>query len=121
MAENNNGIYYFPQDKNAADMFDRLAEELGGVGALKPQQAIMLCDIVRNEGLKEKLRADIEKRGLGETARNGRQTYYRENKSVAALMKLMDQGRRSLQALGLIAKVKDQPDMTDDDGDFDAF
>lgn len=89
---------------------------------LRPQHAIMLADIVRGESLKEQLRADIAKRGMGEMAKNGRQTYWRENKSVATLMKLMDQQRRTLQALGLIAKDKNQP-VTDDDEDdgFDRF
>jgi len=38
------------------------------------------------------------------------------------LMKLTDQQRRTMQALGLIAKQKDQPeDPENDDGDFDNF
>lgn len=115
------GARYFPDDPAAAQRFDQLANEMGGEN-LRPQHAIMLADIVRGESLKEQLRADIAKRGMGEMAKNGRQTYWRENKSVATLMKLMDQQRRTLQALGLIAKDKNQP-VTDDDEDdgFDRF
>lgn len=115
------GADFFSDDKLAAQRFDALAEELGGPDVLRPQHAILIADIVRNEDLKQKLRDDIVKRGLGETARNGRQSYWRENKSVSLLMKLVDQQRRTMQALGLIAKQKDQPDESDDNGDFDNF
>ena len=116
------GKDYFPGNENAAQRFDALVEELGGFDTLRPQHAILIADVVRNEDLKQQLREDIAKRGLGEMARNGRQTYWRENKSVSMLMKLTDQQRRTMQALGLIAKQKDQPeDPENDDGDFDNF
>ena len=115
------GAAYFPNDVRAAEQFDALAEQLGGPDVLRPQQAILIADIVRNEGIKDKLRADIEVRGLGVSERNGRQTYWRENKSVSLLMKIVDQQRRTMQALGLIARAeKDQPEQPDD-GDFDKF
>ena len=95
---------------------------LCGDGTLRPQHAVLIANVVRSEYLAEKLRNDIEKRGMGEMARNGRQSYWRENKSVGTLMKLMEQQRRTLQALGLIARGKDQSgDADDDDGDFDKF
>ena len=116
------GIDFFPGNELAAQRFDALAVELGGLEVLRPQHAIMIADVVRNEDLKQQLREDISKRGLGEMARNGRQTYWRENKSVSMLMKLTDQQRRTMQALGLIAKQKDQPEDPDNDGDdFDNF
>lgn len=114
---------YFPDDAVAAARFETLAEEmLCGDGTLRPQHAVLIANVVRSEYLAEKLRNDIEKRGMGEMARNGRQSYWRENKSVGTLMKLMEQQRRTLQALGLIARGKDQSgDADDDDGDFDKF
>ena len=114
---------YFPDDAAAAARFETLAEEmLCGDGTLRPQHAVLIANVVRSEYLAEKLRNDIEKRGMGEMARNGRQSYWRENKSVGTLMKLMEQQRRTLQALGLIARGKDQSgDADDDDGDFDKF
>lgn len=118
---NNTGKTFFPDDDLAAKRFDDLAAELGAPETLRPQHAIMLADVVRNEKLKEQLNADIAKRGLGEMARNGRQSYWRENKSVSQLMKLVDQQRRTMQALGLIAKQKDQPADNDDGDDFDDF
>ena len=114
------GADFFPEDAAAAARFDALGQQLGGADTLRPQDAILIADLVRNETLKEKLRADIEKRGLGEMARNGRQSYWRENKSLNLLMKLNDQQRRTMQALGLIAKQAAVADDTDD-GDFDEF
>lgn len=117
-----NGKAYFPEDERAAAQFDALVEQLGGPDVLRPQQAIMIRDIVENEQLKEQLRSDIRERGLGRKESNGRQSYWRENKSVALLMKLNEQQRRTLQALGLITRQggNGQPD-TDDGDDFDAF
>lgn len=116
------GSDYFPGNARAAQRFDAIANELGGLELIRPQQAILIADVVRNEDLKQQLRDDIAKRGLGEMAKNGRQQYWRENKSVSMLMKLTDQQRRTMQALGLIAKQKDQPEDPDNDGDdFDNF
>ena len=116
------GSTYFPEDADAARRFDQLADEVVGDGDLRPQHGILIANIVRGEYLAEKLKADIDKRGMGETARNGRQTYWRENKSVNALMKLMEQQRRTLQALGLIARSSTGVSADDDDdGDFEKF
>lgn len=125
MAENEHmqtGKMYFPDDERAADQFDQLVEQLGGADVLRPQQAILIVDVVSNERLKEQLRADIATRGLGRKESNGRQSYWRENKSIPLLLKIVDQQRRTMQALGLIAKQagKDQPDQDDGD-DFEAF
>lgn len=115
------GDRFFPDDATAAALYDALAEGLGGPEGISPQKALMLADVVRYEDLKEKLRADIAKRGLGETVKNGRQSYFKENKSVAMLAKIIDQDRRQLQALGLVQRI-DKP--SGDDGpadDFDDF
>lgn len=121
MAEETAGRRRFPDDEGSAALFDALADELGGGDAIRPQQALMLADVVRYERLKAKLQADIEQRGLGGMERNGRQSYYKENKSVGMLTKLMDQQRRMMQALGLVKATKDQPTEPDDDGGFDDF
>lgn len=115
------GRIHFPNNENAAARFDLLAEELGGCETLRPQQAILLADLVRADELKEKLIADIEKRGIGSEALNGRQRYWRENKSVSTLMKLMDQQRRTMQTLGLIAKELNLAKTDDDEDEFDRF
>ena len=115
------GAHYFPTDPQAAAQFELLADELGGTEVLRPQQAMLLADLVRADALKEMLRADIAARGIGGEARNGRQHYWKENKSVSTLMKLMDQQRRTMQALGLIAREAARPRGDEDDDDFDQF
>lgn len=116
-----NGAHFFPEDDQAAAMFDALAAELGGPDGITPQKAIMLADVVRYEDLKVQLQADIRARGLGGMAKNGRQQYYKENKSVAMLAKVIDQERRQLQALGLAKATKDPPDEELNDDGFDNF
>ena len=116
------GEVYFPENPAAAQRFNDLAQELGGEDALRPQQIILIADIVRGEALKEKLWADIEKRGVGSEVRNGSQRQWRENKSITTQLKLADQQRRIMMALGLIAREKDQPKSDDGEGDdFDAL
>ena len=119
---NTMGSDWFPDSEVDAQRFDRLVEELGGEDAIRPQQAMLLADVVRAEALKVRLVEDISKRGVGEMVRNGSQRQWRENKSISTHMKLVDQQRRIMMALGLIAREKDQPK---DDGsgedDFDAL
>lgn len=112
-------VRWFDGEPEAEARYEALADALGGTETLQPQQALLLADLVRGDLLKRQLQADIEKRGMGEQVRNGRQCYWRDNKSVGTLLKLMDQQRRTLQALGLIAK--DAPARKDADDDFDEF
>lgn len=113
------GSQYFPDNPDQAALFDRFAEELGGCETLRPQQAILLSDLVRSEGLKAKLEEDIARRGLGCDVTNGRQRYWRDNKSVTTLMKLMDQQRKNMQTLGLIAKDNQPKGEDGEEDDFD--
>ena len=119
------GRTYFGDDEAGAQRFDELAAEMtvGDPGdGITPQQAILICDLVRNERLKEILWEDINSGGLKETYHNGRQRVTRDNSSVAKLMKLNDQQRRIMMSLGLIAREKNQPTAdADDDGGFDDF
>ena len=122
MSEMSIGEKYFPEDQRLAQRFNDLAQELGGDDALRPQQEILIADVVRGEALKEKLWNDIEKRGVGSEVRNGSQRQWRENKSISTQLKLADQQRRIMMALGLIAREKDQPKGDDTEGDdFDAL
>lgn len=116
------GVRFFPTDTIFAERFDALVEEVGGPDAVRPQQAMLIADIVRNEALKAKLWEDIQARGVGSEVRNGSQRQWRENKSISTQMKLADQQRRIMMALGLIAREKDQPkENADDEDDFDAL
>ncbi len=112
------GRTYFPDDQLAAERFDALARELTSE-ELAPQQAILIADLVRNEQLKDRLMADIAERGVEVRYYNGRNTLKRDNKSITALNKVQDQSRRTMMALGLIAR--EQPRPADDDGDEDDF
>lgn len=113
------GAQFFPEDAAAAERYDTLAEELGGADAITPQQVILICDLVRNEQLKDKLWQDIQERGVEVRYYNGRQTLKRDNKSISMMQKVQDQSRRTMMALGLIAREK--PQAADDDGDEDDF
>ena len=115
------GEHFFPADATAASLYDALAGELGGPETIPPQKALMLADVVRYEALKEQLRADIATRGLGSMAKNGRQSYYKENKCVAMLAKIIDQERRQLQALGLVQRTDKVSGDDGPDDDFDEF
>lgn len=112
------GARYFPDDADMAARFDALADALGGED-LRPQHAMLIADLVRSERLKERLSADIAQRGIGGEARNGTQRYWKDNKSVTQLIKLMDQQRRTMMALGLIARESSQPRAESDGDDFD--
>lgn len=113
------GARFFPDDEAAAERFDALVSELGGAETVTPQQVILVCDLVRNEALKNKLWQDIGERGVEVRYYNGRQTLKRDNKSISMLQKVQDQNRRTMMALGLIAREK--PQAADDDGDEDDF
>ena len=116
------GAEHFPNDPIAAERFNALVEELGGPDAIRPQQAILIADVVRSEAMKAKLWEDIEKRGVGSEVRNGSQRQWRENKSISTHIKLAGEQRRNMMALGLIAREKDQPKTNgDEDDDFDAL
>lgn len=118
----NLGAEWFPNDETAAARFNDLAEELGGPDTIRPQQAILIAEIVRAEALKAKLWEDIEKRGVGSEVRNGSQRQWRENKSISTQIKLAGEQRRNMMALGLIAREKDQPKNSGDEEDeFDAL
>ena len=111
------GAKYFPEDAAAATRFDALVAELGGNDVVTPQQIILISDLVRNEQLKDRLWADIRERGVEVKYSNGRQTLKRDNKSISMMQKVQDQSRRTMMALGLIAREKPQAADDDDEGD----
>ena len=115
------GFAFFPDDPVAAARFDALAAELGGDDGPAPQQVILICDLVRNERLKEKLWADVAERGITVNYYNGRQTLKRDNKSITMIQKVQDQSRRVMMALGLIAREKPAAADDGDDDDFGDF
>ena len=113
------GAEIFPEDAAAAKLYDELIDQLAA-DEVTPQQRILIGDIVQGERMKAQLRADIDKRGIGAETWNGRQKQYRENKSIATHVKLSDQQRRAMMALGLIAREKGTAS-GDAGDDFDEF
>lgn len=115
------GREYCPDDPVMAQKFEALADQLAEE-SLRPHQAILISDIVRNEALKDILFKDIIERGIEIRYSNGRSTLKKENKSIANLQKVQDQTRRTMMALGLIAREQNRDANSNDDGDdFEEF
>lgn len=81
-------------------------------------QRVRISDYVRLESIKGKLIADIESRGVGRTETNGRQRYWKDNKSIGLLLKYMSQQQSILKSLGL-GGVEPDADADEDDDGFD--
>lgn len=62
---------------------------------------VQMLDYVRLEQLKDRANADIAKRGLGRMESNGRQSYWKDNKSAVLILKYMDQQKKILKGLGI--------------------
>ena len=76
--------------------------ELDANGELGAGIAEAIWDYVALQEIKEAYGADIAARGVIETVNNGRQKFRRENKSVAAMAKVMAEQLKLLKAIGLI-------------------
>lgn len=119
----------FPEGDPAQVVFERLYRECLDVEkrsktvdceVLSTATMMLIADVVRLEMLERRLQSDIAARGVGGERRNGRQTYWQENKSVALLAKAMDQKRKLLECLKLVKRDPDQPKMNEDvDDEFD--
>lgn len=82
---------------DARNLFRILIKELESTGALNERTFIIVDNMVLLEQLKQEHYEDIEERGVVELFKNGAQEMYRENKSVAAIIKIVEQ-QRKLQA-----------------------
>lgn len=90
------------KSENAKDIYARLLAAVESRDGQASDSCLMLImDFCRIEQLKELLNADIAQRGLGSQVHNYRQTFYRENESVAKLHKCIDQQRKLLGDLKL--------------------
>lgn len=111
----------FKGDETAKELFAWVYEECevkAGDGGLPATVVMQIADVVRLEILKQRLQVDIDMRGLGYEKKNGRQTYWQDNKSVSLQSKAMEQQRKLLVALGL---QKQRPDQPEDDLNEDGF
>lgn len=102
-------------------MYDRLCEacDRREDGLTDPDQ-MLVADIAYAEQIKEMLQADIAARGIGREQRNGRQTYWQDNKSLAHLRAYSEQQRKHLSELRLTPARRraEQVEILDD---FDSF
>ena len=108
-------------DPAARKMYNRLclACEKRPDGMTDPDQ-MLIADIAYAEQVKQLLQADIEKRGIGEERRNGRQVYWADNKSIPQLRACSEQQRKHLAELKLTPGGRKAPAVEVDD-DFDTF
>ena len=108
-------------DSRARHMYDRLctACEKRQEGMTDPDQ-MLVADIAYAEQVKQMLQEDIEKRGIGEERRNGRQVYWADNKSIPQLRACSEQQRKHLAELKLTPGGRKAPPVEVDD-DFDTF
>ena len=108
-------------DKRARHMYDRLCDacEKRPDGMTDADQ-MMVADVAYAEQIKQLLMDDIEQRGLGEECRNGRQKYWRDNKSPAQLRAYTEQQRKHLAELKL-TPCKRQAAAIEIDDEFESF
>ena len=83
--------------KAAVDMFNILVSILEAENKMSQETLMIVDNIVLLEQAKQYLIDDIKKRGVVELFKQGEQEFYRENKSVDKLLKIVEQ-QRKLQA-----------------------
>lgn len=108
-------------DEKARNIYDYLCDacEKREDGLTDPDQ-MLVADVAFAEQVKGLLMADIAARGIGKEQRNGRQTYWQDNKSLAHLRAYSDQQRKHLSELKLTPARRraEQVEIADD---FDSF
>lgn len=107
--------------ERARTLYDRLCRacDTRDDGITDADQAIV-GDIAYEEQIKELLEADIQERGIGKEQRNGRQTYWAENKSLGQLRAYSEQQRKQLSELRL-TPVRRKAAVVNIEDDFDSF
>ena len=108
-------------DPLARKMYNRLCDacERRQEGMTDPDQ-MLVADIAYAEQMKQALMKDIEERGLGREYSNGRQRYYRENRSPAQIRAFSEQQRKHMAELRLTPGGRKAATVELDD-DFDRF
>lgn len=117
MTVHEEAVKAFHDDKemiNIALMLESQYKRVRGSEPL-PMDIIKIVDYAKQESIKRRLYADIDSHGVSWAGGNGRQSYRKENKAVAAYAKYCNEQAKLLKALGL----GDIGDDTDEDDDFD--
>lgn len=94
--------YELITDEHARALYENLCAECARVhGALSLGAQSIVGDIAMMEQEKRRLYEDVAHRGVNERVKNGKQDFYRENKSIAGARALADQQRKHLNELKL--------------------
>lgn len=108
-------------DPDARRMYGRLADACERrAGGITDADQMIIADVCYAEQIKALLRKDIEERGIGREVRNGRQTYWQENKSMAQIRGFTESQRKLLAELRLTPNGRKAASVEIDD-DFDNF
>lgn len=108
-------------DERARTLYDRLCAACDGRedGITDPDQMIV-ADVAYAEQIKQMLMDDISTRGIGQERRNGRQTYWQDNRSLQTYRAYAEQQRKQLSELRL-TPVRRKAQAVAIEDDFDAF
>ncbi len=108
-------------DERARMLYDRLcaACDEREDGITDPDQMIV-ADVAYAEQIKQMLMDDISTRGIGQERRNGRQTYWQDNRSLQTYRAYAEQQRKQLSELRL-TPVRRKAQAVAIEDDFDAF
>ena len=109
------------QDDKARKMYDYLCMECEKrTGGMIGADQLLVYDVAYMEQVKTMLRESIAQKGIGKEVRNGRQTYFAENKSLQQFRSYCDQQRKLLSELKLTPTGRKAAESSADD-EFDAF
>jgi hypothetical protein len=89
------------KDKKAKQLFVKFKKICQQNGSFNQSTARLLNDLALLEQLKQSLLLDIQENGIKELFINGSQQFNRENKSVAQLLKVVSEQRKTQLALKL--------------------
>lgn len=108
-------------DPKARKVYDTLIEACEArAGGLTDPDQMLIADVAYLEQVKEMLQEDIAKRGIGQERRNGRQTYWADNKSLAHYRSSCESQRKLMAELRLTPNARKAEQVSIDD-DFDSF
>ena len=108
-------------DPDARRMYGRLCDACERrPGGITDADQMIVADVAYAEQVKTVLQKDIAERGIGKEVRNGRQSYWQDNKSLAHYRAYCETQRKLLAELRLTPNGRKAASVDLDD-DFDSF
>lgn len=108
-------------DLDARRMYGRLCDACERrPGGITDADQMIVADVAYAEQVKTVLQKDIAERGIGKEVRNGRQSYWQDNKSLAHYRAYCETQRKLLAELRLTPNGRKAASVDLDD-DFDSF